>query len=62
MAACLESEVDAENLTVGRFPIVVAITAIIVFSTIGVRYGAVLIPVKLIFTIAVLLGFLAASA
>mmetsp|Transcript_10309 Transcript_10309/g.23274 ORF Transcript_10309/g.23274 Transcript_10309/m.23274 type:complete len:802 (-) Transcript_10309:95-2500(-) len=46
-------EVDAETLTVGRFPVVVAITVFVVFSLIGVRYKAALIPFKLLFTIAV---------
>jgi len=46
-------EVDAESLTVGRFPVVVAITVLIVFGMIGFRYQAMLIPVKLLFTIAV---------
>lgn len=46
-------EVDAESLVVGRFPLVVAITVLIVFGMIGFRYQAMLIPVKLLFTIAV---------
>merc|ERR1712070_1192534 len=46
-------EVDAENLTVGRFPMVVLITVAVVFSLIGLRYKAFIIPFKLLFTIAI---------
>eukprot|EP00930_Biecheleria_cincta_P037652 TRINITY_DN25869_c0_g1_i1.p1 TRINITY_DN25869_c0_g1~~TRINITY_DN25869_c0_g1_i1.p1 ORF type:complete len:832 (+),score=129.19 TRINITY_DN25869_c0_g1_i1:48-2498(+) len=46
-------EVDAENLTVGRFPLVVVITVAVVFSLIGLRYKAFIIPFKLLFTIAI---------
>lgn len=45
-------EVDAEELTARRFPWVVAVTTVVVFSLIGVRYRAALVPVKLLFTIA----------
>lgn len=45
-------EVDAEELTWARFPIVIAITLVVVFSVIAFRYGAALIPLKLFFTIA----------
>eukprot|EP00440_Ansanella_granifera_P062850 gb/GFBE01068151.1/.p1 GENE.gb/GFBE01068151.1/~~gb/GFBE01068151.1/.p1 ORF type:complete len:824 (+),score=193.95 gb/GFBE01068151.1/:1-2472(+) len=44
--------VDAEELAAGRFPYVVAVTALIVFCLVGIRYRAALIPVKLFFTIA----------
>jgi uncharacterized membrane protein YdfJ with MMPL/SSD domain len=46
-------EVDAERLTIGRFPFVVVITAVVVFGVVGLRYKAVLIPFKLMFTIAI---------
>jgi uncharacterized membrane protein YdfJ with MMPL/SSD domain len=46
-------EVDAEELTVGRFPVVVAITVVVVFGSIGLRYRALLIPFKLLFTIVI---------
>lgn len=45
--------VDAEELTSSRFPVVVALTAAAVFCIVGLRYGAVLIPLKLFFTIAI---------
>merc|ERR1712176_1738799 len=45
-------EVDAEELTAGRFPWVVSVTALTVFVIIGIRYKAALVPVKLLFTIA----------
>jgi uncharacterized membrane protein YdfJ with MMPL/SSD domain len=45
--------VDAEELVASRFPPVVAGTVGIVFCTVGMRYGAVLVPVKLFFTIAI---------
>merc|ERR1712137_308165 len=46
-------EVDAETLTVGRFPVFVLITVAVVFSLIGLRYKAFIIPFKLLFTIAI---------
>mmetsp|Transcript_53331 Transcript_53331/g.165330 ORF Transcript_53331/g.165330 Transcript_53331/m.165330 type:complete len:405 (-) Transcript_53331:366-1580(-) len=48
----MSAEVDAEELTASRFPWVVAVTVAVVFSVIGLRYRAALIPVKLLFTIA----------
>mmetsp|Transcript_80953 Transcript_80953/g.216063 ORF Transcript_80953/g.216063 Transcript_80953/m.216063 type:complete len:811 (-) Transcript_80953:113-2545(-) len=45
-------EVDAEELTAGRFIWVVVGTVIIVFAVIAARYRAALIPIKLFFTIA----------
>jgi hypothetical protein len=39
-------EVDAEELVAGRFPWVVALTALVVFCIIGLRYGAALVPLK----------------
>jgi len=46
-------EIDAEILTWSRFPWVVSATVFVVFSTIGLRYRAALVPIKLLFTIAV---------
>lgn len=45
-------EVDAEEVVQSRFVWVVAITLLVVFSVIALRYRAALIPVKLFFTIA----------
>eukprot|EP00929_Paragymnodinium_shiwhaense_P120396 TRINITY_DN92324_c0_g1_i1.p1 TRINITY_DN92324_c0_g1~~TRINITY_DN92324_c0_g1_i1.p1 ORF type:complete len:870 (+),score=188.64 TRINITY_DN92324_c0_g1_i1:121-2610(+) len=45
-------EVDAFELTFGRYGYVVAATVLIVFLVIGIRYRAAMIPVKLMFTIA----------
>lgn len=46
-------EVDAERLTIGRYPLVVTLTLLVVFAVIGLRYKAALIPFKLLLTIAV---------
>jgi uncharacterized membrane protein YdfJ with MMPL/SSD domain len=46
------ANVDAEELASARFAIVVALTALVVFCLVGLRYRAALIPVKLFFTIA----------
>mmetsp|Transcript_123010 Transcript_123010/g.359035 ORF Transcript_123010/g.359035 Transcript_123010/m.359035 type:complete len:831 (-) Transcript_123010:72-2564(-) len=48
----MAAEVDAEELTARRFPWVVLATITVVFTVIGVRYRAALIPLKLFFTIA----------
>eukprot|EP00928_Gymnodinium_smaydae_P044385 TRINITY_DN29612_c0_g1_i1.p1 TRINITY_DN29612_c0_g1~~TRINITY_DN29612_c0_g1_i1.p1 ORF type:complete len:833 (-),score=136.68 TRINITY_DN29612_c0_g1_i1:361-2775(-) len=45
-------EIDAEALTARRFPWVITVTVAVVFSAIGVRYRAALVPIKLLFTIA----------
>merc|ERR1719401_2047141 len=45
-------EIDAEALTSSRFPLVITVTAFVVFAAIGIRYKAALVPIKLLFTIA----------
>mmetsp|Transcript_1774 Transcript_1774/g.3974 ORF Transcript_1774/g.3974 Transcript_1774/m.3974 type:complete len:822 (+) Transcript_1774:101-2566(+) len=54
-------EVDAEAVTFRRFPIVISLTVFAVFGAIGIRYRAALVPVKLLFTIALPILFVLGS-
>jgi len=45
-------EVDAEELTSARFPWVVLITVVVVFTVIAIRYRSILLPFRMFFTTA----------
>ncbi len=55
-------EVDAEQFTSDRFPLVMGVCLGVVFVMVGVRYRAVFVPVKLLFTVALPMAFVYGAA